>query len=78
MTQQRLFYPRGLASAASLVEPLISGDQLTARLGALAHIFDLFLRTPTGSPPAGGSLSAFRDQVAAACQTAPPRNRPGP
>jgi hypothetical protein len=63
VTQQRLFYPRGLASAASLVEP-VSGDQLTARLGALADVFDLFLRAPTGSPPAGGSLNAFRDQVA--------------
>lgn len=59
----RLFYPRGLAAAASLTEPVTSGDQLTARLGVLADVFDLFLRTPTGRPPAGGTLNAFRDQV---------------
>ena len=70
-TQQRLFHPRGLASAASLVEPVISADQLTARLGALADVFDLFMRTADGRQPPDGSLNAFRDQV---------RNRlpPGP
>jgi hypothetical protein len=61
--QQRLFYPRGLASAASLVEPVNSGDQLTARLGALADIFDLFTRTATGGSPAGGTLNVFREQI---------------
>ena len=71
MAQQRLFYPRGLASAASLVEPVSSGDQLTARLGALADILDLFLRTPTGSSPNGGSLSAFRDQVVSRLPSGP-------
>jgi hypothetical protein len=63
VAQQRLFFPRGLASAASLVEPVSSGDQLTARLGSLADIFDLFLRTATGGSPAGGSLNAFREQL---------------
>ncbi len=63
VTQQRLFHPRGLAGAASLVEPVISGDQLTARLGALADVFDLFMRTADGRQPSGGSLNAFRDQV---------------
>jgi hypothetical protein len=63
VAQQRLFYPRGLAGAASLVESVNSGEQLTSRLGALADIFDLFLRTPTGKSPQGGSLNAFRDQV---------------
>jgi hypothetical protein len=63
VTQQRLFYPRGLASAASLVEPVISGDQLTAKLGALADVFDLFMRTADGKAQAGGSLNAFRDQL---------------
>ena len=63
VTQQRLFHPRGLAGAAGLVEPVISGDQLTARLGALAGVFDLFMRTADGKQPAGGSLNAFRTQV---------------
>jgi hypothetical protein len=63
LTQQRLFYPRGLAGAANLVEPVISGDQLTARLGALADVFDLFMRTADGKQQPGGSLNAFRDQV---------------
>jgi hypothetical protein len=48
-----LFYPRGLANADSLIEPANSGDQLTARLGALADIFDLFLRPVSGSSPTG-------------------------
>lgn len=47
---QRLFYPRGLASAASLVEPVNSGDQLTARLGALADVFDLVPAPHNGQP----------------------------
>lgn len=63
LTRQRLFHPRGLAAAASLVEPVLSGDQLTARLGALADIFDLFMRTADGRPPSDGSLNAFRGQV---------------
>ena len=63
VTQQRLFLPRGLAGAASLVEPVISGDQLTARLGALADVVDLFMRAADGRQPSGGSLNAFRDQV---------------
>lgn len=63
VAQQRLFFPRSLASAASLVEPVSSGDQLTARLGALADIFDLFLRTATGGAPTGGSLNAFRERL---------------
>jgi hypothetical protein len=74
-TQQRLFFPRGLASAASLVEPVASGDQLTARLGALADIFDLFLRTQTGGPPQGGSLNAFRDQLASRLPAGPARDQ---
>lgn len=75
VTEQRLFYLRGLASAASLVEPVSSGDQLTARLGSLADIFDLFLRTPTGSPPKGGSLSAFRDQVVSRLPSGPAQDQ---
>jgi hypothetical protein len=63
VTGQRLFYPRGLVSAASLVEPVNSDDQLTARLGALADIFDLFTRTADGRPPREGSLSSFREQL---------------
>jgi hypothetical protein len=63
VTKERLFYPRGLAGAASLVEPVGSGDQLTARLGALADIFDLLLRTTDGKPPKSGSLNAFRDDL---------------
>ena len=63
VTQQHLFHPRGLAGAAGLVETVISGDHLTARLGALADVFDLFMRTADGKQPAGGSLNAFRDQV---------------
>jgi hypothetical protein len=63
VTEERLFYPRGLAGAASLVEPVTSGDQLTARLGALADIFDLFLRTADGKPIKGGSLKMFGDQL---------------
>jgi len=64
LTGQRLFYPRGLAAAASLVESVSSGDQLTARLGALADIFDLFMRTADGKAPKGGSLKAFGEQLA--------------
>lgn len=64
-----LFYPRGLAGAASLVEPVNSGDRLTARLGALADIFDLFLRTADGKPPKGGSLNAFRDDLVGRLQS---------
>lgn len=63
VTQQRLFHPRGLTGAASLAEPVISGDQLTARLGALADVFDLFMRTADGRQPSSGSLNAFGDQV---------------
>lgn len=63
LTRQRLFHPRGLAGAASLVEPVLSGDQLTARVGALADIFDLFMRTADGRSPSDGSLNAFRGQV---------------
>jgi hypothetical protein len=63
ITKERLFYPRGLAGAASLVEPVHSGDQLTARLGALADIFDLFLRTADGKSVKGGSLNTFGDQL---------------
>jgi hypothetical protein len=77
VTKQRLFYPRGLASAASLVEPVISGDQLTARLGALADVFDLFLRTPTGGAPAGGSLTAFGKQVVELLETDPAKDQAG-
>ena len=68
MTKERLFYPRGLAGAASLVEPVSSGDQLTARLGALADVFDLFLRNPDGKPVKGGSLNAFGDDLVARLQ----------
>jgi hypothetical protein len=75
VTQQRLFYPRGLASAASLVEPVMSGDQLTARLGALADIFDLFLRTATGSSPAGGSLNAFRNELVGHLTSSPAQDQ---
>jgi hypothetical protein len=63
LSQQRLFYPRGLAAAASLVEPVRSGDELTARLGALADIFDLFMRTSDGKAPKGGSLNVFREEL---------------
>ena len=63
VTKERLFYPRGLAGAASLVEPVSSGDQLTARLGALADIFDLFLRTADGKSVKGGSLNTFGDEL---------------
>jgi hypothetical protein len=63
VAQQRLFYPRSLAAAANLVEPVISGDDLTARLGALADVFDLFMRTADGKQQPGGSLNEFRGQV---------------
>lgn len=63
LTGQRLFYPRGLAAAASLAEPASSGDELTARLGALADVFDLFMRTADGKAPKGGSLTAFCDEL---------------
>jgi hypothetical protein len=63
VTNQRLFYPRSLATATSLVEPVGSGDELTARLGALADIFDLFMRTATGGSPPRGSLTAFREAL---------------
>lgn len=53
VTQQRLFYPRGLAGAANLVEEVASGDQLTARLGALADVFDLFMRPRPAVPALG-------------------------
>ncbi len=71
VAQQRLFYPRGLASADSLVEPVNSGEQLTAWLGALADIFDLFLPTPTGKSPQSRSLCAFRDQVVSLLPSGP-------
>jgi hypothetical protein len=51
VTQQRMLHPRGLAGAAALVETVISGDQLTARLGALADVFDPFMRTADGKQP---------------------------
>ena len=54
VTRDRLFYLRGVAGSASLVEPVNSGDQLTARLGALADIFDLFTRAADGRCAAGG------------------------
>jgi hypothetical protein len=63
LTGQRLFYPRGLAAAASLAEPVGSGDELTARLGALADVFDLFMRTADGKAPKGGSLNVFGEQL---------------
>jgi hypothetical protein len=63
VTQQRLFYLRGIAGCASLVESVNSGDQLTARLGALADVFDLFTRTADGRSPREGSLTVFRNQV---------------
>lgn len=63
LTGQRLFYPRGLAAAAGLVGPVTSGDELTARLGALADIFDLFTRTADGRAPRGGSLKVFAEQL---------------
>jgi hypothetical protein len=63
LTQQRLFYPRGLAAAASLVESVSSGDELTACLGALADVFDLFMRTADGKAPKIGSLKAFGEQL---------------
>jgi hypothetical protein len=63
ITHQRLFYLRGVAGSASLVEPVNSGDQLTARLGALADIFDLFTRAADGRSPREGSLTVFRNLV---------------
>lgn len=62
-TGNRLFYPRGLASAASLTEPVNNGDQLTVRLGALADVFDLFLRSPEGRSAKGGSLNKFCEDL---------------
>jgi hypothetical protein len=59
----RLVYPRGLASAAGLVEPVRSGDEFTARLGALADVFGLFMRTADGKASKGGSLKIFGEQV---------------
>lgn len=47
----RLFYPRGVAGSTDLVQSVTSGDQLTARLGALADVFDLFMRGPNGIVP---------------------------
>lgn len=72
VAQQRLFHPRGLAGAASLVTPVISGDQLTTRLGALADVFDLFMRTADGRQPSGGSLNTFRTSQGADGQVAQP------
>jgi len=63
VTHDRLFYPRGVAGSASLVETVNSGDQLTARLGALADIFDLFTRAANSRSPRDGSLTAFRNLV---------------
>jgi hypothetical protein len=60
----RLFYPRGLTAAASLAEPVSSGDELTARLGALADVFDLFTRTADGKASKSGALNAFQEQFA--------------
>jgi hypothetical protein len=60
--QHRLFYPRGLAGTANLVEPVAAGDQLTARLGALADVFDLFMRGPDDKPK-HKTLTLFRDEL---------------
>jgi hypothetical protein len=59
------------ASAASLVEPVSCGGQLTARLGALAYIFDLFLCTAIGGSPVGGPLNAFPNQLVNRLPTGP-------
>jgi hypothetical protein len=75
LTGQRLFYPRGLAATASLVEPASSGDELTARLGALADVFDLFMRTADGKPPKPGSLTAFCEELVSRLPSAPDQDR---
>ena len=75
LTGQRLFYPRGLAAPASLVEPASSGDGLTARLGALADVFDLFMRTADGKAPKPGSLTAFCAELTSRLPSAPDQDR---
>lgn len=75
LTGQRLFYPRGLAATASLVEPASSGDGLTARLGALADVFDLFMRTADGKAPKPGSLTAFCEELISHLPSAPDQDR---
>ncbi len=57
----RLFYPRSPASATNLVEPVASGDQLTARLGTLADVFDLFMRGPDEEK--SKTLTSFREEL---------------
>jgi len=74
LTGQRLFYPRGLA-AASLVEPATSGDELTARLGALADVFDLFMRAADGKAPKPGSLTAFCEELVSRLPSTPDQER---
>jgi hypothetical protein len=69
LTGQRLFCPRGLAAPASLVEPASSGDGLTARLGALADVFDLFMRT---ADTIAGGRQARSDPGIAGRRLAPP------
>ena len=59
--EHRLFYPRSLASTTNLVEPVASGDQLTARLGTLADIFDLFMRGPDEKK--SKTLTLFREEL---------------
>jgi hypothetical protein len=75
LTGQRLFYPRGLAATASPVEPASSGDELAARLGALAHVFDLFMRTADGKAPKPGSLTAFCEELISRLPSAPDQDR---
>jgi hypothetical protein len=75
LTGQRLFYPRGLAATASLVEPASSGDELTARLGALADVFDLFMRTADGRTPRNGSLTAFCEELVTRLPSKPDQDR---
>lgn len=75
VTRDRLFYLRGVAGSASLVEPVNSGDQLTARLGALADIFDLFTRAADGRSPREGSLTVFRNLVAARLTSEPAKDQ---
>lgn len=74
LTGLRLFYPRGLAATASLVEPASSGE-LTARLGALADVLDLFMRTADGKAPKPGSLTAFCEELVSRLPSAPDQDR---
>jgi len=75
LTGQRLFYPRGLAASASLVEPVGSGDELTGRLGALGDVFDLFMRAADGKAPKGGSLNAFREGLVGRLSSVPEQDK---